>query len=1121
MRAQTNDLADSNSSKEKWTSLGITQGRASYGQERIWFDEEIRFNGRSRMKKAAMYNIPLCYKVKHGSVSIERVRQALSIMVDEHSILRTSLSYDTEQQYLKQEIASLNNSVYSFQLSTIQNERQIKEIMKNEKINSSLFDLEQGRVFRCHLIRRSDSSNSNDDLLNQNDLLLFNVHHSAFDGYSQYRLFPQYLHSAYMNTTSERRQRQLQYIDYSTYERQMNMSDAKHYWQQLLDGYNIDRQLTLPYDYRHEQQEQRTGIGATVTFELDSLLVESMVAYASEMNVSLYQLCLSSYYSYLFKQTQDQDLCVGAFYDNRYQPELQFIVGMFTNLLPLRLHINPRQSFRDLVAQVKHLYIESMIYCYMPYQQIIDLHRQQQSSLVLLPFIQTTFIFTEEPSNNFQLYLDDNTVLSEFNIHDAENKTGGISKFDLTLSVDYEPVDTTLNFTFEYSLDLFEHSTIELISHRFRLLLKEMFSSPSSIDKPLYKLSILLPHEASLINELNITDVTYEQQQCIHQQFAFTAQHHPQKVSVVLDEQSLTYCELLYYVQLVSLSLMNDYNVKPQQTICQCLDQSIEMVTGILSILTCGATYCPLSPQDPQQRLLSMVDDVQAETILVHHKTQEKFAQSNITAINIESLIENLWKITDRHLSLLSTVHVSINDQAYLIFTSGSTGHPKGVIISHINFSSFTVGLNIMQMPTNSEVVLQLSQCLFDVHISEILGSVIVGYQLVLLHPNGLFDLEYLSATIKSHQITQIDTVPTYCHTLCEFWTVNKYERFDTIRSWIMGGEKLYSKTISELLPFVAPQSKCKIFNLYGPTECTISTTCHAITTEDLKSHLNAPIPIGRPLRNYHCYVLDDYLEPVIPSNQTGELYVGGPGVFLGYFNRPDLTKQALVNINGEQCYRTGDLIKLKDNGEMVYVGRRDFQIKLRGQRVEIGEIEQTILRASSSIDNCIVVTQTDNKQQEHLLAYIESSTITESSSVRQYCQSQLPRYMIPSLFIILEKLPLNASGKVDRKQLVLPDLNQQFDEDEYCEPQTELQWQIHDMWCQLLNKERISLNTNFFSLGENSLSLTKLYNEYKLKYSLKSNIGILFKHATINGHAKLIETYICQRNSNNNKSEL
>ncbi|CAF4549654.1 unnamed protein product, partial [Didymodactylos carnosus] len=162
---------------------------------------------------------------------------------------------------------------------------------------------------------------------------------------------------------------------------------------------------------------------------------------------------------------------------------------------------------------------------------------------------------------------------------------------------------------------------------------------------------------------------------------------------------------------------------------------------------------------------------------------------------------------------------------------------------------------------------------------------------------------------------------------------------------------------------------------------------------EDLKSHLNTPIPIGRPLHNYHCYVLDDYLEPVIPSNQIGELYIGGPGVFLGYFNRPDLTKQSFVNINGEQCYRTGDLIKLNDNGEMVYVDRRDFQIKLRGQRVEIGEIEQTILRSSSSIDNCVVVKYTNNQQQEHLLAYIEASTITESSSIRQYCQSQLPRY--------------------------------------------------------------------------------------------------------------------------------
>ena len=655
--------------------------RASYAQERIWFDEQLRFN--SRNNAVATYNIPFLYHLKHGQLSFPRLLQTFSMLADKHSILRTSLKYDQQKQYLKQIINQ--NFNYSLQETTIENNDQLQEIIQNEATSNNIFDLMNGKVFRCHLIYKQRRSND-EKMLKENDMILFNIHHSAFDGASM-EIFIHDFQQAYTNGELER-ENELTYLDYAQYERDLDMKEAEKYWSQLLQGYDREKQFRLPYDY-HIETSQRSGRGNRVYIEINSDLIHQMSQYANQMNISMFQLCLACFYVYLFKLTNDEDLCIGSVNSNRYRPELQSVIGMFVNLLPYRLKLDIRQTtFEKLIQYIQQLSSEILSYGYLPYQEIIKLHKHSNESSGLLPYVQVLLQYNEDQlSNSSDIILDnDQTCLIHVALSDSLT-----TKFDLVLSIGYTPdisSDKRLTCSFHYSSDLFKGETVELMSKRFEQLLIQLFgSSFKKNEQPLYELSLILPFEQQILHDLNETTTKFDYStDCVHHLFVQQSQQYSQKVALILDEQCLTYAELLYYVQLVAMHLIDDFDVKRQEIICQCVERSIEMVISILAILMTGAIYCPLNPQHPPARLLSLVEDTQAKHIVVQDLTKSKFDNGNLDVvndiINIEEIINENKMISD--IRCLSDVEVSREDIAYVIFTSGSTGKPKGV--SHFVF---------------------------------------------------------------------------------------------------------------------------------------------------------------------------------------------------------------------------------------------------------------------------------------------------------------------------------------------------------------------------------------------------------------------------------------------------
>ncbi|CAF4104371.1 unnamed protein product, partial [Adineta steineri] len=617
-----------------------------------------------------------------------------------------------------------------------------------------------------------------------------------------------------------------------------------------------------------------------------------------------------------------------------------------------------------------------------------------------------------------------------------------MSKFDFILSFQHDLDLNEFSCTINASVDLLNVNTVCILTQRLKTMLHQQFTSfDCTPNKPIYELSLVLPNEQYLMQSLNNTQVSFASPlTCIHHEFVYQVVKHPQKLAVELDEQSLTYAELLYYVQVLSLALLNECHVFPG-----------EVVIGIMGIEMAGGVYCPLSPRDPQHRLYALTEQAQSHIVLIHHLTKTKF-NNDIVSLDMDSILSINKLNTNMDYNCLSSVIMKSEEIAYTIFTSGSTGTPKAVQLTQQNCINSILAFVRIDALYEYDVTIQIASATFDAHILEIVGSLTCGATIVMLHPQG---------------------------------------------------ESVSSAFIKILMQFVA--KSCRIWNFYGPAEATLGTSCQLI---DVTSHMR-DLPIGKPLPRYICLVLNKFLQPVM-NQEGGGLLVGGLGVFAGYVGRDDLTAKALLEIDGKLFYRTGDLVTMDNNGLLHYQGRKDHQIKLHGQRIELGEIERCLLN-NTSISACIVMKWND----DYLVAYVQSSHINEDQ-LQQHCQSHLPQHMIPSIFVILDKLPLNQNGKIDRKQLPSPDfsLSTLLSSNKSDIPFNQFEERIHTIWCQVLHADEnhIAGTTSFFSVGGHSLLFIELYHHYQSVFNFDNqalSIAPFLQQPTIFQHSQLLQTVI------------
>ncbi|CAF1209790.1 unnamed protein product [Adineta steineri] len=1071
---------------------------ASYAQHQIWHDEERRLH--SDGPQLATYNMVFCYRLAADhTLSVQQLRHALDLVVDKHQSLRTALIFDTTKNTLTQRIVdqqSYKNNPFSIVESIYETDEQLDEIMHNETHNPHVFDLAQGLVFRCHIVRYKQVPT--DDVISDNDIIIFNFHHASFD-YPSMKIFLHDLHQAYTTSQlpNDDSTNGLSYLDYAVIEQHMPMIGASMFWHDALHDCKLDQSLSLPYDRYRPTNEYRSGFVTSISFDLDRDLCDTFLHYTSSQNISLEHLALSMYFVFLCKLTNGEtDLCIGMDVDGRYIDELKSVIGMFVNTIPLRCQLDPQWFLHKLVKHVQEMLRNSRKYSYFPLQRLLD----QQSRALKPVFLDTSFEFIRySPQDLGKDVMIGDSHLSVMPISSKISEDDIMNKFDFILSIQHNFDMNQLSCTINASLDLFNRETVEKIAQRFHSMSKQLLTSiHDQTTQSIYELSFIMPDERLLMQSMNNTQVSFPSITCIHQEFACRVLKHPQKLAVELDEQSLTYCELLYYVQVLSLTLVNEYLVTPGEIVCQCVERSLSMVIGIMSIEMAGGVYCSLSPRDPQHRLHTFIQQTQSRLVLVHWLTKMKF-NNDILSADIHSILANNDVMSDADFDRLSSITVTPNDISFIIFTSGSTGIPKAIQYRHENFIRFIYSFGSVTTLKNDDLVVQIVRCTYDGHLRQIVGILLIGATCVMLHPRGMTDFEYLADVLYNKQITHFSTVPALIQNFFSF--LIQYKKTYAVKYFRLlcsAGEAFPSKLIDLIQESNIPN--CTLWNLYGPAEATIVSTTYRIhPMANTQS-----IPIGRPLSNYRCMIMNEYSQQSI-TNQEGELFVGGVGVFAGYLGRDDLTAKALVEIDGQLFYRTGDLVRIDNNGLLHYQGRKDHQIKLRGQRIELGEIERCLLNIAS-ISACVVIKWND----DYLAAYVESSHINEEE-LRQHCQSHLPPHMTPSIFIILHKLPLNQNGKVDRKSLPTQKIlfhSSDTIHHQLVEPSNELEIYIHSLWCEILSQSRISTNTNFLSIGGHSLLLVQLYHSYKMTLNIdktKINIFELSQHLTIADHARLI----------------
>ncbi|CAF4063714.1 unnamed protein product, partial [Adineta steineri] len=1077
---------------------------ASYAQARIWLDERIRFD--PEKPQVAIYNMPFIYHLQlDHTLSIKQLRHALHLTVNKHPSLHTSIHFDTEKNTLMQRVITHedknNINMFSIIETTYETDEQLNELLHGEKRNPHLFNLTQGLVFRCHIIYHKQISSNH--LLSHKDLLIFNFHHAQFD-FPSMTIFLHDLNQAY--TTGQLLyddNTNLRYLDYAVIEQQMSMSGASMFWLDALHDCKLDQPLSLPFDRYRLANEHRTGRGTSISFHFGQDLSHHFLLHASANNISLEHLALATYYVFLFKLTNgEKDLCIGINTLGRYRDELNSIIGMYVNAIPLRCQLDPHLSLHELTKHVQDIMINCMKYSYFPLQRILNQHPNMSNPV----FLDTSFDFISSMRRDEEDEItigDSRFSLLPFSIKISEDEI--MSKFDFILNFQHDLNLNEFSCTINASLDLFNAETVCLITQRLQTMLHQQFTFfDYSTNKPIYELSFVLSNEQYTMQSLNNTQISFPSPSiCIHHEFVYQVMKHPQKLAVELDEQSLTYCELLYYVQVLSFTLLNEYLITPGEVVCQCVERSLSMVIGIMSIEMAGGVYCPLSPRDPQHRLHTLTQQTQSRLILVHYLTKIKF-HHNIVLLDIDLIVSNNERGENGDTDGLSNVLLAAKDMAYIIFTSGSTGTPKAAQLRHRSFNRYIYSLVCGDVLKEKDTIMQISRCSFDTHVQDIIGTLTIGATLVMLHPGGIIDLTYLADVIKKKNVTCFTSVPSLLQPLFSFLKhFNDGSSLLSLRCVCTGGEKCSVNLINLILSSIADH--CKLWNFYGPAEATIVCTFHRVNLMvDTQS-----IPIGIPLSNYNCMMVNQYLQSSA-SGQEGELLVGGVGVFAGYLGRDDLTATALVEIDGQLFYRTGDLVTIDNNGFLHYQGRKDHQIKLHGQRIELGEIERSLLNITS-ISACVVMKWKD----DYLVAYIQSSDINEQE-LRQHCQSHLPPHMIPSIFIILEKLPLNQNGKVDRKQLLSPgfSLSTSLSSNTSDTLLNQFEEHIHTIWCQVLhcNESHISTTTSFFSVGGHSLLFIELYHHYQSVFNFDTHtlsIVPFLQQPTISQHSQLLQTVI------------
>ena len=1039
---------------------------ASLGQQRLWLLDQIE-------PGTPAYNIARAFRLI-GSLDTAALSKALQSIISRHDSLRTvftSLDEEVGQIVLTSLEFDLAVSDVS-ELPAEQGELAALNIAGEEATKP--FDLSEGPLLRARLLRLNSTEH----------ILILVVHHIIVDGWSMNLLFHE-MGELYAGFTTGRQPQlpnlNLQYSDYSRWQRATLTSDflasELDYWKNKLQS--AETVLQLPTD--HPRTATHSGRGNSIHFELSSETNKSLKELAQTENATLFMALLTIFQILLGRYTSQASILVGSPTAGRNDVELENMIGFFVNTLVLRADLDADNSFRQLLRQARATTLEALEHQNAPFEKVVETLEPSRNSN-RNPLFQVMFILQNAPRMKVEL---PGLVMQEI-----EFETG-ISKFDLTLEI----IDLdNLYCTIEYNSDLYEENTIQRMAGHFTHLVEMIITAP---DEKLSSFSILTAVEKQQLEEWNNTNGDYPRQLCVHTAFEDQVNRTPDKIAVIDQYNRLSYEQLNWLANRFARSLIRE-GVQPGDLVGVSLARSTGMVIALLGILKAGAAYVPLDPVYPEQRLDFIVEDAQIKVVVTSSEFSNVWRKRGIDvlALDAEDLSAEVGNTDNQSLSL------SAESRMYVIYTSGSTGRPKGVQGSH------RAAINRFSWMWNAYPFLDIETCCqktslgFVDSIWEIFGPLLRGIPLVIVPDEIVIDPEGLVHFLAKYEVTRIVLVPSLLRAILEGVDDIK-KKLPRLTLWTCSGEALTYDLVSrfsQLLP------EATLLNIYGSSEVAADVTWCEIRP----ANCSGAVPIGRPITNVQMFILDRHMNQV-PAGVLGEIHVGGDCLAIGYLNRPELTFERFVLHHIEpgrsvRLFKTGDLGRFLPNGEIEYLGRTDNQVKLRGIRVELGEIE-AVLRSHPIVRDAVVVFA-DQSGLQRLSSYLEahSELNPDIDDLRRFMRSRLPEYMIPSDYLIVDALPLLPSGKIDRRTLVTLTSARSIGNRGRVAPQTPTEERLVAIWSSLLKTDQIGITDNFFELGGHSLMVMQVVARIRKELEVEIPMRALFEEPTIRGLAKEVD---------------
>ncbi|MEM1319026.1 MAG: amino acid adenylation domain-containing protein [Bacteroidota bacterium] len=994
-----------------------------------------------QLEGSVHYHVPAIFRLK-GRLDRTALASAFGAITDRHEVLRTV--YVEQRREVYQQLLPEGQWAMAFTVGAVKPEWIAAQVNRP-------FDLTKDHMLRVHLVQ----------LEAQEHLLIVVMHHIASDGWSVGVLMRE-LMEVYEAEVAGRPtvlpELPLQYADYAIWQRQYLVGEVLEeklaYWKQQLAGL---APLVLPTDFPRPAIQSTKG--ASARFVIESSLVEPLQTLANREEVTLFMVLLGAFKVLLYRYSGQTDICVGSPIANRTQAEIEPLIGFFINTLALRSDLSGNPSFLQFLQQIKAMTLDAYTHQEVPFEKIVDQTSTQRDR-------------SHSPLFQVLLVLQNNAPLPAAQLADLELREERYSydstKFDLLLN--FFESSRGLELDLSYCTDLYLPTTIERLFQHFYQLLQSIVAAA---DQQLAQLPMLSEGEVQQLAHFNDTQKEFPADKTLIDLFEAQVALHPADIVLQYQKQQWSYADLNAAANRLGHFLREKYKITPDDRIAICLDVSEWMIIAILGILKAGAAYVPIDPTCPEERKAYLIEDsdskvlIDADVLAAYQKHSANFSSTNLTTI------------TEPH-------HL-----AYVIYTSGSTGQPKGVLIEHraVVNELYDQYDNFNQQA--GDRILLASNYIFDASIEQIFLSLLFNATLVLTDREHILDPVLLDQVLEKEQITHFHATPSLLQTLSP-------RAYPTLKRVLAGGEHCPMELAQSWAPYT------QFFNKYGPTEATINATFYTYDPLTLAPHIQL-LPIGRPLANVQLYVLDDYHQ-LVPIGVVGELYIGGAGLARAYLNQEALTQEKFVDSpfqSGERLYRTGDLVRWLPDGLLEFRGRRDNQVKVRGYRMELGEIEK-VLATAEGVQQAAVIAQEDASGAKQLVAYVVANAHFNRSTVDQHLKAYLPNYMIPAFLLTIDTLPLLPTGKLDQKALPKPaasDMQQRT----YVAPRHPEEQTLTTIWEELLQLERIGIHDNFFELGGHSLLATRMASAVREELSTRLAIRDIFAQPTIAELAKII----------------